>query len=278
MQEATKASVVARASKLLTRGAERSFAAVFTCVPRSLRVSVAIHVARAAATILKFTSVYRVQDRIGFDRPGEIALHFLLNALTRQGTEFIPALRTSGYEKFEASRALGGGVLVCGPHAALTLQLVRVFYDNGHDPVVITPDGAMRVPGIRVTCATVQPSPTFLVKTRHLFRTGRVVCAMPDRAESVEGRTIEFATATGPKIIAPALIDVAIKSGARIVLAEVHLEDGKMVANIESCPQDTSERAVDAFIDFARRCALRRSGAEAAVSIAERTMTVEGRI
>jgi lauroyl/myristoyl acyltransferase len=173
-----------------------------------------------------------MQESIGFDRPHEIALHFVLNALTRNGTRFDPALTVKGYEKFQRARAAGRGVLVIGPHAALTVLMVRVFYDHGLSPIVISPDPRMRIGGTEVTVRTVQPSPTFLVKTRSRLRCGELVCAMPDRAEHHGERTLEFATLKGPVIIAPALMEVAARCGAAVVFTEVHVEGRKLVGTV----------------------------------------------
>jgi lauroyl/myristoyl acyltransferase len=155
-----------------------------------------------------------------------------------------------GYEEFERAYAAGKGVLVIGPHAALTLLMIRHFYDRGLDPVVVSPDPLMRVGGTRVTARTVQPSPTFLVKTRSRLRGGELVCAMPDRAEHHGARTVEFDTANGRVIVAPALTQVAARCGAKVVFTEVHMEGRKLVGTIAT-PSATSDGAADAIIkDF----------------------------
>src|SRR5687768_8163109 len=113
-------------------------------VPPRYRFGAAVLVARAATPLLRLTSAYREQELKGFDGPHEIALHFVLNALTRNGARFHPSVEVKGLEELERACAAGTGVLVLGPHAALTLLMIRLFHDRGLDPVVITPDPGMR--------------------------------------------------------------------------------------------------------------------------------------
>ena len=242
--------------------AELCFATAMRLVPRRHRFGAAVLVARAAVPLFRRTDAYREQEVKGFDSPHEIALHFVLNALTRNGTRFDPVVAVSGYEEFERAYAAGKGVLVIGPHAALTLLMIRHFYDRGLDPVVITPDARMRVGGTAVTARTVQPSPTFLVKTRSRLRRGELVCAMPDRAEHHGGRTVEFATAKGRVIVAPALVQVAARCGAEVVFTEVHVE-GRGLAGTVAAPSAASAGTADAiirdFMEFVRARAEARS-------------------
>lgn len=219
--------------------------------PRRYRFGAAVFVARAAVPLLRLTSAYRVQELIGFDGPREIALHFLLNALTRNGARFDPVVEVKGFAELERAYAAGTGVLVLGPHAALTLLMIRLFYDRGLDPVVITPDPRMRVPGAPLTVRTVQPSPAFLVKTRGRLRRGDLVCAMPDRAEHHEARTVEFVTVRGRVIVAPALMHVAARCGARVIFTEVHADGGSVVGTIHAPAHASSGDALtEDFIAF----------------------------
>lgn len=245
----------------LVQAAEFLFAATMRLAPRRYRFGAAVFVARAAVPLLRLTSAYRVQELIGFDSPHEIALHFVLNALTRNGARFDPVVEVKGLAEVERAYAAGRGVLVLGPHAALTLLMIRIFYDRGLDPVVVTPDPQMRVPGAPLTVRTVQPSPTFLVKTRDRLRRGDLVCAMPDRAEHHGARTVEFATVSGRVIIAPALMHVAARCGARVIFTEVHAEGGSVVSTIHAPAHASSGDAItENFIAFVRARAEARAG------------------
>lgn len=214
------------------RAAEICFAALMRLIPRRQRFGAAVILARAAVPLLRRTSAYRKQLTTKVDGPCEIALHFLLNALTKNGTRFDPSVAVRGYEEFERAYAAGRGVLVTGPHAALNLLMVRLLHDGGFEPVVVSPDPGMRVVGTTVTVRTIQPSPTFLVKTRNSLRRGQVVCAMPDRAQHHGSRTVEFNTAKGKVIFAPALMHVAASCGALVVFTEVHVEGRRLVGTV----------------------------------------------
>jgi hypothetical protein len=228
--------------------AEMCFAVAMRLIPRRYRFGTAIFIARATVPLFRLTEVYQVQLTTKVDGPYEITLHFILNALTKNGTRFDPVVAVKGYEELKRAYAAGRGVLVIGPHAALTLLMVRLFYDDGFDPVVITPDPRMRVGGTTVTARTVEPSSTFLVKARSRLRRGEVVCAMPDRAEHHGARTVEFATAKGRVIVAPALFQVAVRCQAEVVFAEVHVE-GRGLAGTIVAPSPASVGAVSALTE-----------------------------
>jgi hypothetical protein len=232
--------------------AEFCFAKAMLVVPRRYRFAAAVLAARAAVPLFRLTPAYREQELIGFDSPHEIALHFVLNALTRKGTRFDLSISVKGYEVFERARAKGRGVLVVGPHQALTLLLVRHFYERGLDPVVITPDPRMRAGGTCVTVRTLQPSPTFLVSTRSILRRGQLVCAMPDRAEHQGRRTVEFATARGRVIVAPALMQLAARCGAEVIFTEVHLEGRALVGTIAAPSAASADVIIKDFMEFVR--------------------------
>jgi len=236
--------------KNFVHAAELCFATAMRLVPRRYRFGAAFAIARATAPLFRRTDAYREQELIGFDGPHEIALHFILNALTRKGTRFDPLIAVKGYEEFERAYALGKGVLVIGPHAALTLLMIRHFYDRGLDPVVVSPDPQMRVGGTIVTARTIQPSPIFLVKTRNRLRGGELVCAMPDRAEHHGARTVEFGTVKGRVIVAPALMQVAARCGAAVVFTEIHVEGDGLTGTI-TAPSPTSDGLADEILkDF----------------------------
>jgi hypothetical protein len=112
------------------------------------------------------------------------------------------------------------------------------------------------------TAQVVQPSPTFLVVTRTRLRGGKLVCAMPDRAEHIEGRTVEFHTANGRVIVATALMQLAARCEAHVGFFEVHVEESGVVANIVT-PSSASAGSADAitgdFIEFVRAHVAARS-------------------
>lgn len=249
----------------LIRIAERCFAFAMRMVPRQYRFQTALWLARATAPLFSSSAAYREQRIKNFHRPDEIVLYLLLNALTKNGTRFDLEIATKGYEHFERAYERGKGVLVIGHHAALTLLMVRLFYDKGLNPIVVTPDGSLRVAGTLVRAGTIQPSHMFLVQLRTKLRQGQLICAMPDRGEHHVGRTIEFETPAGGVILAPAIIDVAARCGAEVVFTEVRVTGRQLMATIAA---PSSESIVEDFISFVRECTapsggLSRKGANA---------------
>jgi hypothetical protein len=90
---------------------------------------------------------------------------------------------------------------------------------------------------------------------------------MPDRAEHHAGRTIEFATAVGRVIVAPALMQVAARCGAEVLFTEVHIEDGyKLVGTITAPSAGTPDTITNEFIEFVQARAEARVDALAACS------------
>ena len=231
------------------------FALAMRTIPRRRRFGAAVLMARAASPLIRRTEAYREQRKANIDGVYEIALHFVLDTLTKNGTGFDPVIAINGYEALERALAIGKGVLLIAPHTALSLLMVRLLHDAGLDPVVVAVDPQMRVSGTRILAQIVQPSRTFLVETRSRLRDGKLVCAMPDRWDHQEGRTIEFDTANGRVIIAPALMQVAARCGAEVLFVETHFDGHRVVANFAS-PAPESAGSSDAvtrdFIEFVR--------------------------
>jgi lauroyl/myristoyl acyltransferase len=231
------------------------FASAMRLIPRRRRFGVALLIARAAAPFVRRTQAFHEQRRGNVDGVCEIALHLVLNALTKNGVEFDPVITVNGKDGLERALATGKGVLLIAPHTALGLLMVRFFHDAGYDPIVIAADPQMRVSGTKVTAQTLQPSQTFLVAIRTKLRRGKFVCAMPDRGEPIAGRTVEFATANGRIILAPALIRVAARCRAEVVFLEAHVEERGVVANMVTPPRSPASSAdtiTEGFIEFVR--------------------------
>jgi hypothetical protein len=237
-------------------------------VPRQYRFQAALLLARATVPLFVWTAAYREQRIKNFHRPDEIVLYLLLNALAKNGTRFDLEIVSKGYQHFERAYAKGKGVLVIGHHAALTLLMVRFFYDKGLEPIVVTPDRCLRIQGTSVTAGTIQPSRMFLVHLRSNLRDAKLVCAMPDRGEHHAGRTIEFTTPAGPVILAPAIVEVAARCGAEVVFTEVRVEGRQLVATIAApaaWSAGVAQAIITDFISFVRECTehFSRKGAKA---------------
>jgi len=238
----------------LIRAAEGSVALFFRIIPRRYRFDLALWLARVGPPLFRRTTAYREQQRLNYLTPREIALHLILNALTKNGAGFDPRFVIDGYEDFQQAYQTRRGVLITGHHAALTQLLVRRFHDDGLDPIVITPDQRMRAAGSSKAVRTIQPSATTLVKVRTRFRRGELICAMPDRAEHDSRRTVEFSTAAGRLIIAPALIELAARCGAEVLFTEVRLADRHLAVTIvpPACERSDAQALISEFVSFVR--------------------------
>src|SRR5207249_2647825 len=153
----------------------------------------------------------RAQRQAKIDGPAEIALYLVTNALTTSGSVFDPTVSIDGYEDFVRVCREGRGVLLVQPHAVLTHLQFRIFHDDGLAPIGVNADAQMRIAGTTIVANPLVPSPTFLVTARNRLREGRLVCAMIDRGEHSDERTVEFDTVNGPVIVAPALLQVAAR-------------------------------------------------------------------
>lgn len=252
------------------RRAELCFALLMRILPRKFRFHAALLLAQKSVPLFRKTEAYREQEIKGFHDPREIALHLILNALTKNDTTFDPKIAVSGFQHIVQAHARGKGVLVIGHHAALTMFMVRLFYEAGFNPVVITPDKQLRVAGTSIAARTMQPSATFLVKLRSTLRCGELVCGMPDRAEHQGQRTIEFATAVGPVIFAPAIIQVAARCDAEVLFTEVRADRHRLLATIAApahASRGDSATLTEDFISFVREQTAGRHSTEPRLSV-----------
>ena len=230
----------------------RCLAAAMRLAPRRWRFSLARVVAGAVEPILRRTAAFRHQEASKIDGARELALYLVLRVLTRYGTRFDPRVTIDGSELLTRALATGQGVLLVGPHVTLYHLLFRRLYDDGFAPAGITAERDMRLPGTTIVADTMQPSATFLVTTRNLLRRGRLVCAMLDRGEHRPGRTVEFSAPLGPIIVAPALLQVAVRSGARVLFTEVHATRDEIRATIHQPSSESVDGLTREFADFVR--------------------------
>src|SRR5215471_2618145 len=100
-----------RRRRALSRVAEQCFAIVMRVIPRNYRFDVALMLARITVPLFRNSRAYREQEAMKFHRPTEIALHLIMNAMTKNGTWFDPRFEVEGFENFEHAFAAGKGVL-----------------------------------------------------------------------------------------------------------------------------------------------------------------------
>jgi lauroyl/myristoyl acyltransferase len=183
------------------------------------------------------------------ETPREVALQMVLRTLDRVGTEYDPVIRVHGAEPFAAAREAGRGLLMIGPHAALSKLVVRYLCDEQYSPIIVVAD-TMRFGGMRQPPRQIVTSPAFLLHVRTELRAGSIVGAMADH-EPNSRRVFEIETAAGPVLLSDGLIRVAQKCRATILFIASALSDDGVVHIYLEPPSPESE-SVEAIVgDFA---------------------------
>ena len=241
-------------------------AAAMRMLPRRRRFGAAMALARAAEPLMRRTKAYRLQALSRVDGPQEIAAHLLLHMLTRHDVEFDPVVDVRGYAELARTYRDGNGILLAAPHAALGMFLFRLFHDGGLPMVTITGEPE-RIQGTPYFTPTIQPSPSFLLEVRTRLRRGEIVGCMLDRAEHQGGRTFEVESGNGPIIVAPALLHVAVRCGARVAFTEMHVDGARLAGTIAMAKGRTVEELTEEFVAFVRASVAARFGAAPAANL-----------
>jgi lauroyl/myristoyl acyltransferase len=223
-------------------------------VPRRGRFAAALLIARVITPVIRRTDAYRGLRTVWkVDGAAEIALYYVLHVMTKYDAIFDPVLEVDNYGALGDALAEGNGVLILAPHTMLLYLLFRHFHDEGLEPVGLSTAPATRLVGTAVEANTLQPSATILLSVRNLLRRGRLVCGMPDRGDSRQGRTIEFETHNGRKILDPALMKVAVRAGARVLFTEVHVSRSRVFATVVAPSSRTADGLAEEFMEFVRK-------------------------
>jgi lauroyl/myristoyl acyltransferase len=184
------------------------------------------------------------------ETPSEVALQMVLRTLDRVGTEYDPIVRVHGAEPFAIAREAGRGLLMIGPHAALSKLVVRYLCDQEYSPIIVVAD-SMRFGGMPRPPRQIVMSPNFLVRVRSELRAGSIVGAMADHVPHKSHRTFEVRTPAGTVLLSDGLIRIAQKCGAAILFIASALSDDGIV-HIYLEPPAPSSQSVEAIAkDFA---------------------------
>jgi lauroyl/myristoyl acyltransferase len=193
-------------------------------------------------------SRFRIAQRM--ETPQEVALQMVLRTLDRVGTEYDPVVRVHGAEPFAVARDAGRGLLMIGPHAALSKLVVRYLCDQEYSPVIVVA-GLMRFGGMRHPPRQILTSPSFLLHVRTELRAGSIVGAMADHEPDTVRRAFEVQTPAGPVLLSDGLLRIAQKCGSAILFIASALSDDGVV-HIYLEPPLPSSQSVEAIVnDFA---------------------------
>jgi hypothetical protein len=214
-------------------------------VPRRCRWPILVAASGVAARVISGKGF-----EFGIDGYREIALWRLMLAASRAGLRFDPVLEHRGPPP--EPPAGGRGLLMVGAHALLNYLAVRYVHDHGVDPVLLSADPSIPLPGTPRTPRGVPVSATLLpAAVRHL-RAGDVVCAMIDRPEAGKD-SFRVDTAIGPLHLAEPLLKFAAAAKAEILFCSFRVIGGKVVAYWSPAPRAASlEEIKSAFAAFLR--------------------------
>jgi lauroyl/myristoyl acyltransferase len=232
----------------MLRGTGLIVALAFRALPERLRFRAAIVVARWLEPLIALTRGYQERTRLRTDDLRETSLELLLMMLTRHRTTFDPVLHVDGIEHLPAAGS--GPNLIVGPHTMLSTLFIRHLDDAGHDPVVITADPDQGVPGRRTRARVVCPSPVLLFRVRRYLEEGNTVAGMIDRRET-ERHSATVKTSGGPVFVSDALLQLAVRHGARIVFIATNLDDASRIVIRLASPSHGSHDVHDIVTDFA---------------------------
>jgi lauroyl/myristoyl acyltransferase len=220
-------------------------------IPLRYRFRSALWAARMLVPVIRRTALYRERRKSIVDGSVEIALYIILAGLTRDGTEFEPRLRITGFELFEAALRSGKGVLVISAHGMLGLAFWRYLVERGHQASIVSPAPHYFL-GRRVPIPIISPGRTYLFEIRERFRKGEVIGAMIDRARAKRARTFTVETRDGTVHLANALVQVAANATAEVIFLRSWVESGAIAIEL-AAPSPTPERDADSITrDFAQ--------------------------
>jgi lauroyl/myristoyl acyltransferase len=230
------------------RAAGFTIALGFRAIPEKLRFRAAVVVARWLEPLIGRTRGYEERSRLRTDDLRETSLELLLMTLTRHQTTFDPILRIDGAEHLPAAKS--GATLIVSRHTMLSTLFLRHLEDAGHEPLVISADQDMRVPGRRMPARVLRPSPDLLLKVRRHLEDGRTIAAMIDRGR-LERRSSIVQTAGGPVFVSEALLRLGLRYRARVVFLATTMDEMSRVVSRLSAPSSRSNSVREIVADFA---------------------------
>ena len=222
----------------------------FRLIPRRRRFAVAKAAAAAIVPILRINGAWRFRSLPMIETPAEAALQMVLRTLDRVGTEYDPIVQLHGAEQFSAARSAGRGLLLVGPHAALSKLVVRYLCEQSYSPIIVVAE-PMRFAGLAQPPRQIVRSPSFLLRVRTELRAGSIVGAMADHEAADSPRTVPVATPAGPVFLSDGLIRIARKCGSAVLfIASAQTDDGEI--HIYLAPPSPLSLSVEAITsDFA---------------------------
>jgi len=231
------------------RRVERGFGLAMRAIPRPLRYRAALVLASVLAPLISCSENGRRQMAYQMDSAREIALSRVLESMTRSGTAFDPRLEVEGVGVLDAALAGPHGMLIVATHALMNSMILRLLLDRGRAVLAITGE-PIPIPGTRMRSGIIPLSPGHLFRVRTALRDGNVVGTMIDGQNLSARRGVLFHAATGAVHIAPEMLRLAARCGARIVFLIGRLEGSDIVLTLGRPASE--ETVADDFVAFVR--------------------------
>jgi hypothetical protein len=199
----------------------------FRLLPTRHRFRAAVVFSHLMRPLITRTAAFEARLELQTDRIEETSLDLILTELTRRGVTFDPLIEIDGVE--HDPRPGDGPCLIAGAHMMLNTLYARHLFDRGVPFGGITAEPDMCYRGTRVISDVILvPSRDLLLNVRRRLLQGGVVCGLLDR-DIAERRTTEFETVNGKLIVSQALLQVALRVGARIVFFGSRMRDDHTV-------------------------------------------------
>jgi lauroyl/myristoyl acyltransferase len=222
----------------------------FRLIPRLRRFGAAKAAAAAIVPILRINGAWRFRSLPMIETPAETALQMVLRTLDRVGAVYEPSVQIHGAEHFSAARRERRGLLLVGPHAALSKLVVRYLCEQEYSPIIVVAE-PMRFAGLSRPPRQIVRSPSFLLRVRTELRAGSIVGAMADHEATGSSRALSVPTSAGTVYLSDGLIRIAQKCGSAVLfIASGQTDDGEI--HIYLAPPSPSSLSLQAITsDFA---------------------------
>jgi hypothetical protein len=186
-----------KSSEFLWQRLADLFAGAMRLLPRRLRYSFALRLARAITRVAAPLLMKR-PDRYGWSTPVEETIRSILRTMARRGIAFDPRIREEVDAHLMEASPERGAIFV-GAHFPLNGLVSRYLYDRGLHAVAVEGIAGSHsyIWGTSVRIDAVSPAQTILLTLRERLRKGHLVLIVLDRAKEEE-RTQLVDTAAGP--------------------------------------------------------------------------------
>jgi hypothetical protein len=209
------------------------FCFTMRAVPARYRFPVARGVARVFTPLL-FNRALRgwVRKPTVLESDQDYVLSELVVLLKHSRTKLEVPLAIDGLEHLDAAVSAGRGVLLTGPHTTLSIVAIRHLHNLGYKVALVTRNPYPLPPGEGSALQRIPLTPMFLRAVRDAWSQGKIVFAMTDRRDAVDGKSVSFEVAGGTVHFTDGLLRFAARRNAVPLFLASRTVDGKVLARI----------------------------------------------